>query len=218
MASRCANCGVADVALFACSICKQTFYCSKICQTDDWKKTHKASCKELSVQPNDLKAATEVDKLEHKKKVQVGDVNECANCGTQATPLSKCSRCKLTSYCCQACQRQHWSAVGGHKKFCVSANQRSPDPDFPVDAQNEVKCAICQEMLLVLDQTVLPCLHAFHSRCITNLRESGIVQACPICRSSISEEVGTDYIFETEEDNYKSFIPFITNEIENNPE
>ena len=154
------------------------------------------------MQPNPpIKAATEVEKLEHKKKGQVGDVNECANCGIQATSLSKCSRCKLTSYCCQACQRQHWSAVGGHKKFCVSANQRSPDLVFSVDAQNEVKCAICQEMLLKLDQTVLPCLHAFHSRCIANLRESDVVQVCPICRSSISE-VDTEENFQVAEVHY----------------
>ena len=81
MASRCANCGVADVALFACSCCKQTFYCSKICQTNDWRKSHKATCKRPFVQPNDppVKAANQVEKLEHKKKVQVGDDNECAN-------------------------------------------------------------------------------------------------------------------------------------------
>ena len=52
-ARECANCGVIDVALFACSSCKQTYYCSKICQTNDWKKGHKESCKKLSVQPND---------------------------------------------------------------------------------------------------------------------------------------------------------------------
>jgi hypothetical protein len=161
------------------------------------------SCKKSS-SPND-KPMKAVEPLERKKKAF--DDKECANCGAQGSCLSKCSRCKLTFYCCQACQLQHWSAVGGHKSFCVSADKRSPDPMVPiVPNQSEIKCAICQENISALDETVLPCSHVFHSKCVINLRESGGIQkkACPVCRSPIKEEGSAKEIFECAEVYYKN--------------
>jgi len=134
--------------------------------------------------------------LENKKNVKSFDDKECANCGEKKTLLSKCSRCKLTNYCCQACQHQHWSAVGGHKLFCVSANQRSPDKMISFQEENGFNCAICQENLFASSQFALPCSHAYHLQCITKLREtSGNIQSCPVCRSQVSNDVDIEVIF-----------------------
>ncbi|TRM67688.1 hypothetical protein BD626DRAFT_479534 [Schizophyllum amplum] len=40
---------------------------------------------------------------------------KCAACGTSSGKLLTCSRCKMTKYCSQACQKGDWKA---HKKVC----------------------------------------------------------------------------------------------------
>src|SRR5467141_1949541 len=43
----------------------------------------------------------------------------CVTCGkkeTEASTLSRCSRCRVTAYCSQACQKAHWKT---HKWACT---------------------------------------------------------------------------------------------------
>lgn len=189
----CFNCKVTDVALFSCSNCKQNYYCSKTCQRNDWKNGHKIICKNSSDQRRIVKIF-ENEKGDEKK---AHASEECANCCIQGIKFSKCSRCKLTPYCCEACQLQHWNAVGGHKKFCVSAsNQKLSDRVKLENDQSDFKCVICQENISSVDQCLLPCLHVFHSQCIINFRESGSIQACPICRSLFSKKENSEEKYE----------------------
>lgn len=198
----CSHCGVVDVTLFACSRCKQTHYWTKSCQAIDWKNHHKTSCKKI----NQLNASQTAVKLEKKKKLQIIDKNECANCSAQGSCLLACSRCKLTSYCSKACQFQHWSAIGGHKRFCVAKDQRFPEKPDHAGLQNETKCVICQESLLKLSQLSLPCSHVFHSNCVTKLCEFSAIQVCPICRTSIPKDLDSDGIFEDAFDKYMDLM------------
>ena len=179
----CANCGAADVALQVCSGCKLVSYCSKLCQKEDWRKCHKESCCKPQTPKNSLIEGAKADELLKNKKIESYDIKECANCGIQGKCLSMCSRCKLTSYCCQACQLQHWGAVGGHKKFCAPRDQRLPGAVVRSNTNEGVKCAICQEPLSVRSSSALPCSHMFHSDCVSDLRKSDISQSCPVCRS-----------------------------------
>ena len=52
-----------------------------------------------------------------KKGAASPEAAECAFCGARegnrGTTLSKCARCKVTSYCGKPCQLAHWRA--GHK-------------------------------------------------------------------------------------------------------
>ena len=113
------NCGIVDVDIKQCSGCKKVAYCSKICHKYDWRKSHKESCLKFNLQISILEKSVE-------KKQPSSVSEECANCGVQAALLAICSRCKITRYCCQACQRQDWIAVGGHKKFCIPTTERLP--------------------------------------------------------------------------------------------
>ena len=79
-----------------CSRCKQVSYCSKECQSHDWKD-HKKVCK----------------KVEECTSPPV----KCADslcCSTK--DLKECSRCKQVSYCSRECQSHDWKT---HKPNCV---------------------------------------------------------------------------------------------------
>ena len=45
----------------------------------------------------------------------IPDQKKCSFCGKHSEDLKKCSRCRLTQYCNQECQKKHW---GTHKKIC----------------------------------------------------------------------------------------------------
>ena len=45
----------------------------------------------------------------------------------------------------------------------------------------EETCAICLDTLSA-DVTTLPCKHGFHKKCLRELRNSKLKQACPMCR------------------------------------
>jgi hypothetical protein len=149
----------------------------------DWQKYHKLLCKRGQSLPNSVLK-------ESSKKVESIDDEECANCGIKSkrSLFKKCSRCKLTSYCSKSCQSQHWSAVGGHKKFCLISIQRSPDVTLKVPSKNEAKCIICQENLFKNFQKdiVLPCSHVFHVECLWPLFGSGGNFSCPLCRAPLT--------------------------------
>ena len=117
---------------------------------------------------------------------------ECSNCaatvGADGSALKKCSKCKVASYCSQACQLQHWRD-GGHKRFCLTPEERTkPSPalaEDPAPKKNTQKCAICSDGLISASSITLPCGHSFHKQCLTSLRDFGVSQACPLCRAPL---------------------------------
>jgi hypothetical protein len=59
---KCAFCGVVSIRekqLHACGRCKTTLYCDTKCQKMDWKKGHKAGCREKSKEKPEEKAEEE---------------------------------------------------------------------------------------------------------------------------------------------------------------
>lgn len=118
---------------------------------------------------------------------------ECANCSApegHGAALKKCSKCRLVSYCGQACQIQHWKD-GGHKRFCLTPLERAlPTPsnqkvDDTVRKRKSRECAICSEDLIASASFALPCGHSFHAQCLTSLRKFGVSQTCPLCRAPL---------------------------------
>ncbi len=86
--------------LSRCSQCKKALYCSRTCQSKDWKK-HKQNCKPK--------------KQEEKKQERT-----CCYCGkseqeSAQKKLSRCSQCKKALYCDRSCQRSGWKT---HKENC----------------------------------------------------------------------------------------------------
>merc|ERR1712185_57320 len=55
--------------------------------------------------------------------------SDCAWCGAKEGSIPgilkhhQCSRCKLTCYCSESCQKRHWKE-GGHKHHCVAPADR----------------------------------------------------------------------------------------------
>ena len=64
---KCCNkqCDVRRTKLSTCNQCQKSFYCSKICQKQDWKE-HKLVCKEISEERNGEKPKTEYFKDKEK--------------------------------------------------------------------------------------------------------------------------------------------------------
>ena len=59
------------------------------------------------------------------KSAQARETKTCGQCGRregQGETFNHCSRCKVVSYCSEACQKQHWR--GGHKDTCQAASER----------------------------------------------------------------------------------------------
>ena len=118
---------------------------------------------------------------------------ECSNCGTSIGPFSICSRCMQVHYCSKDCQTVHWK--GGHKKFCVSVEERRPHPNssgnVEVEAASEAEstdledCSICLDKIKESNKILLPCQHVFHIKCIDQLRNFGGNMTCPLCRSDL---------------------------------
>jgi len=65
-------------------------------------------------------------------------------------------------------------------------NPLDADTDASSDADVGEKCAICLDVLTKDSATTLPCSHAFHDTCVSELRKLGVKQACPLCRNSLS--------------------------------
>ena len=116
---------------------------------------------------------------------------ECANCSLPeqaGVALRPCSRCKLVRYCGTECQAQHWKK-GGHKMFCVSPDQRKPQPAAKEEGgASGPTCAICIEAMVVeAECTRLACSHVFHARCVVGMQANSSTRACPVCRAALSE-------------------------------
>ena len=119
------------------------------------------------------------------------EANVCAHClapeGSHGVVLKACTRCKATHYCGRACQTAHWRA--GHKQFCVTPEERAPQPASstrmqpPEEDLRPVECAVCLDPLASgAALCTLPCTHTFHASCVEGLRSFGIQQVCPMCR------------------------------------
>jgi TPR repeat protein len=142
--------------------------------------------------------------LSKKKSAASPEAAECAFCsareGHQGAALSKCTRCKVTSYCSKPCQLAHWR--GGHKVQCVRPEERTPQAvctdKLSTDDRklgDEDECPICLELLLGrASACTLPCSHTFHRSCVEGLRSYGINQVCPMCRKELPP--GPDQLFE----------------------
>ncbi|XP_060083307.1 uncharacterized protein LOC132562576 [Ylistrum balloti] len=47
MENKCGFCGKKPLSLRRCSGCQQVYYCSTVCQRDDWRGSHKVKCKDI---------------------------------------------------------------------------------------------------------------------------------------------------------------------------
>jgi hypothetical protein len=121
-------------------------------------------------------------------------IEECSNCG-KTTNLKSCARCQMQKYCSTACQRQHWKAIGGHKKFCVSKEERKKDVitnDLPTRAdvkETSILCSICIDEIIQdpsSEFVMLQCKHEFHHQCFELLCVSESRTRCPVCRDEIN--------------------------------
>ena len=129
-AACCAGCGpsVAHDA-HCCSGCKLTPYCSASCQRQHWLQ-HRESCHAISEFERWI-----ADRASQAKHGTFAS-HICASCAKVAGPklycggvhgqwpttlngetMSRCSRCKQTSYCSKECQVKHWKT--GHKEECL---------------------------------------------------------------------------------------------------
>jgi len=130
------------------------------------------------------------------KDASAPEAKECANClapeGRHGVTLKACIRCKASHYCGRACQTAHWKA--GHKKFCVTPEERVPPKPLlsPASSQSDrapagdiTECAICLDPLDLAATCMLPCSHTFHAACVDGLRSFGLKQVCPLCRTEV---------------------------------
>jgi hypothetical protein len=160
------------VHLSPCSKCKTAIYCSKECQTVDWKAGHKKECGVIAQRP---------------KKVAAPSA-ECSNCGASSgVALLACNRCKDELYCGKACQTQHWK-VGGHRRFCVAKEDRIPPTALELEKMmppSGDRCAVCMDALTSKVDTTLTCGHKLHHECVDSIKAYGVAQVCPVCRSSL---------------------------------
>jgi len=139
-----------------------------------------------------------------KKKAADPSLKDCANCETNGAKLT-CAKCKATHYCSKACQTQHWK--NGHKALCVTPEERRPRlvasvadkgdimPAGAADTEGDGgECPICLESFSGGTLCTLPCTHEFHIECVEALRNQGVQQACPLCRTTLPP--GPEKLFE----------------------
>jgi len=218
-AKECANClapeGQHGVAFKVCIRCKAIRYCGRACQTAHWKACHKQLCVSSEKKqwppkppqsssppcegapPGDVTKPQPAGMTSKKDKgASAPEAKECANClapeGQHGVTLKACIRCKATHYCGRACQTAHWKA--GHKKFCVTPEERVPPKPLlsPASSQSDrapagdiTECAICLDPLDLAATCMLPCSHTFHAACVDGLRSFGLKQVCPLCRTEV---------------------------------
>lgn len=155
-----------------------------------------------SAQKDNIEEARVLQKGKKGSNLPEGNDAECANCmsfhSKGGSALLTCTRCKAVCYCSKACQVQHWGK-GGHKKFCVTVDERKPHagqtgcsqlPEVPKGSA----CPICLEALRPNASMALPCAHVFHVKCVQELRRFGVQQACPLCRAALP--AGPEQVFE----------------------
>ena len=117
-----------------CSACRLAPYCSPECQREHWP-CHKDQCGLLT----EFKGWIAEQAPKAKQSVFADQI--CFGCGTVRGPalhvagahgrwpsqvvnektMSRCARCKQTSYCSKECQVKHWKA--GHKEECTATTK-----------------------------------------------------------------------------------------------
>ena len=132
------------------------------------------------------------------KGASAPEARVCGNClapeGQGGVTLTVCPRCKLTPYCSKPCQTADWKA--GHKKHCLTPEQRRVPQQAPAPAQGARassacseqgpdECPVCLDPLASGTVCILPCTHTFHAACVAELRSFGIKQACPQCCAAL---------------------------------
>lgn len=141
------------------------------------------------------------------KKGPAPNAEVCSNClapedSDGAPKLSACARCGLVLYRGRKCQRAHW--ITGHKQQCITKADRAPRPkDTSIKsaatasragAATEEECSICLDSLSKGQATTLECSHKFHFACVEELRNFGVTQTCPLCRTPLPP--GPEKVFE----------------------
>lgn len=97
------------------------------------------------------------------------------------------------------------------KKFQHNHTKKCPKKDCftkktskkPKEEEEEVKekecCAMClEDMEKSCECTKLPCGHIFHSKCLSNLRDSNINNTCPLCRAILPPGTLEEELYEHE--------------------
>ena len=58
---------------------------------------------------------------------------QCSKCGKTDGELKRCAQCKLTYYCGQDCQKQHWPE---HKQICKETAKANKGEDSSTKKKN----------------------------------------------------------------------------------
>jgi len=141
------------------------------------------------------------------KKSSAPDTVVCSNClkpegSENVRKLSACSRCGLVLYCGRKCQSAHWKE--NHKQRCIAKADRAPKPEKSLGSRSGdtstmvatgEECSICMDSLIGAPTTALQCTHVFHVTCVAEIRQLGVKQACPLCRTPLppgSEELADE--------------------------
>lgn len=108
--SKCGKKSTKECPLKACTKCKRYFYCSKVCQTKDWRRHKREECE--------------------KRRGRYGFCGKCSREGTSEQPLKACIRCDSFYYCSKDCQKDDWRR---HKKECC---KKKTPPTSPPESVN----------------------------------------------------------------------------------
>lgn len=66
-------------------------------------------------------------------------------------------------------------------------------------------CTICMDYVAAHEACTLPCSHAFHLKCVSEMREFGVREVCPMCRKRVGDESQPGQ--ELFEEGCRSFVP-----------
>jgi hypothetical protein len=66
-------------------------------------------------------------------------------------------------------------------------------------------CTICMDYVAAPKACTLPCSHAFHMKCVSEMREFGVREVCPMCRKRVGDESQPGQ--ELFEEGCRSFVP-----------
>ena len=132
-----------------------------------------------------------------KDAAEPSETHPCFYCHSEGAKL-RCSQCKSAFYCGKACFKRAWKR---HKPACVAtvaAKARHATRRRVVTAArggsaiDTGTCVIC--IGPVVEPVSLPCSHAYCRKCVTELRDKKVAQACPLCREELPP--GLDGLFD----------------------
>lgn len=117
----CDFCSTKSNQLKKCSGCKDVSYCSKECQTRDWRLGHKKECQKIGNKERQaIPGGTAEQNCSDDDEIPVTPYLEsCVVCGT-FDELKACQRCKKQKYCSVQCQKADWKR---HKAYCLKEEE-----------------------------------------------------------------------------------------------